>query len=1046
MARLQYQSATNPRGFQPIQLSRAGIARMEEEGNRVIRNLEKQRDATNQQRRDDLQAMQANSAYAQQARERNQRTLEQNIKTEQLSIQAEQKSKQQQADANAKAIESTLSGLVDFSVTLGKQAGERTKKMIEDQTAEGAMQAEESYYNNPQEQINYKTTESQLPIESAKYDYGVSVDSAKGLLSSAETAKSIAANPARSFYAQQGYDNKMLVLLTSDTLARELKDTTPKYVDERTGKKFSGFEANTNRDYMRQVLGEVSTNLRGSNGLNLNLRPPGYLESSSDTISKLNEAYLRSAERGETKFIYDNFVQEGRNLRSLGVKYFQEAFRLDSMNPEVGRTGAWQNVWAAFSALDANGAFLYDIDDLNNLVLTDSGKTVLEERGNSQGYQNALAARRKAKTDFLNDDQARVRTEVQEFDRQIYAGLETLLNAEGTGPGRDEQTIATFIAGRNKLFPGEPLSQRIVNLQKSNLLENQAIEMADLQEKIRLRSLDPAAIEKYTNPTIQGQAAIAYKELKKESLGPDYARTEKIIKEKALFVTQLNTNVVGKENYQTFIFEKAAKNEYEYAYKAAREAGASPETAQVEALAYVDKVINSGIEDPNSIFYRTTGPLNSLIFPKLEAKYSDLAALEKESYNELLKGILKKGVKIVDEPGALGTVGELEESNNDYYSNNGKFRYNSKEQLVAKVLDVPLYAVRNARTQAFNKADGGNRRLIEPTPLEKEVFDQDPQTLKLITDTDNITNNRFRRTVHSTNSMGNGPVRASMTPLSTNPPSSGGLSMSQARQYALEAGFTPEDARVVAAIARGESGLDPTNSTRRSGLEASTGEDSVGLMQINWGYHKNSGWLQKLGINSREDLFDPVLNMKAAKYLYDNRGSFDDWTVYTKGIYKQYLNTVNTPLDTTVNTPLNTYAPQVSSITYDTGQPGIDVFFEDHNFPAVLPGRVKDIGYQVNANGSGYGHYLVIESIDPATGEPVDVLYGHLPTAPTQSRGQSIGLGEIIGQQGGTGSVQSYDGTIASIDFLAPAAPGSKSMTPYRHYNSLRRTIASKLK
>ncbi len=107
---------------------------------------------------------------------------------------------------------------------------------------------------------------------------------------------------------------------------------------------------------------------------------------------------------------------------------------------------------------------------------------------------------------------------------------------------------------------------------------------------------------------------------------------------------------------------------------------------------------------------------------------------------------------------------------------------------------------------------------------------------------------------------------------------------------------------------------------------------------------------------------------------------------------------------------------------------------------------VKDTGYQVNANGSGYGHYLVIESIDPATGEPVDVLYGHLPTAPTQSRGQSIGLGEIIGKQGGTGSVQSYDGTIASIDFLAPAPPGSGSMTPYRNYDSLRRTIASQLK
>ena len=140
---------------------------------------------------------------------------------------------------------------------------------------------------------------------------------------------------------------------------------------------------------------------------------------------------------------------------------------------------------------------------------------------------------------------------------------------------------------------------------------------------------------------------------------------------------------------------------------------------------------------------------------------------------------------------------------------------------------------------------------------------------------------------------------------------------------------------------------------------------------------------------------------------------------------------------------LRNFAPQVSSVTFDTGQPGIDIFFEDHNFPAVLPGAVKDIGYQVNADGSGYGHYLVIESIDSETGEVVDVLYGHLPVKPTQSIGQSIELGEIIGKQGGTGSVQSYDGTIASIDFLAPAPRGSGSMTPYSNYESLRERIAS---
>jgi hypothetical protein len=144
--------------------------------------------------------------------------------------------------------------------------------------------------------------------------------------------------------------------------------------------------------------------------------------------------------------------------------------------------------------------------------------------------------------------------------------------------------------------------------------------------------------------------------------------------------------------------------------------------------------------------------------------------------------------------------------------------------------------------------------------------------------------------------------------------------------------------------------------------------------------------------------------------------------------------------------PLKSYSSQVSSITMDTNQPGMDIFFEDHNFPSVLPGRVKDIGAQYNNDGSGYGNYLVIESQDPQTGEMVDVLYSHLPEAPSQYIGQNINAGELIGKQGGTGSVQSYDGTIASVDFLAPAPAGSGSMTPYSNYKQLRQTIASQLR
>ena len=141
---------------------------------------------------------------------------------------------------------------------------------------------------------------------------------------------------------------------------------------------------------------------------------------------------------------------------------------------------------------------------------------------------------------------------------------------------------------------------------------------------------------------------------------------------------------------------------------------------------------------------------------------------------------------------------------------------------------------------------------------------------------------------------------------------------------------------------------------------------------------------------------------------------------------------------------LTSFKPQVSSITYDTNQSGIDVFFENKQFPAVLPGRVKEVNFQGGSD-SGYGHFIVVESRDPATGGVVDVLYSHLASSSTLRAGQPIEAGQIIGRQGGTGRVRSADGTIASIDFLAPAPAGSKSMTPYSNYDQLRRSIAQQL-
>lgn len=137
--------------------------------------------------------------------------------------------------------------------------------------------------------------------------------------------------------------------------------------------------------------------------------------------------------------------------------------------------------------------------------------------------------------------------------------------------------------------------------------------------------------------------------------------------------------------------------------------------------------------------------------------------------------------------------------------------------------------------------------------------------------------------------------------------------------------------------------------------------------------------------------------------------------------------------------PVNMTTSNITSIVKEGagGQPGFDLYFEDKRFPALLNGRVKEIGRQGTQAG-GYGNYVVIESIDPKTGQTVDVLYGHLADGSIKVKeGDMVGVGQQVGTQGGTGSVRSVDGTIASVDFLAPAPKGSKSMTPYARWSQL---------
>ena len=106
-------------------------------------------------------------------------------------------------------------------------------------------------------------------------------------------------------------------------------------------------------------------------------------------------------------------------------------------------------------------------------------------------------------------------------------------------------------------------------------------------------------------------------------------------------------------------------------------------------------------------------------------------------------------------------------------------------------------------------------------------------------------------------------------------------------KFALDAGFTPEQARTMGAIGMAESGGNATIDTVQSGLDPNkSNEFSVGLFQVNVQAHGDK--LRSLGY-TEDDLRDPRKAAQVAKMVYDEVGSFKPWSVYKSGAYSQFL-------------------------------------------------------------------------------------------------------------------------------------------------------------
>lgn len=100
-----------------------------------------------------------------------------------------------------------------------------------------------------------------------------------------------------------------------------------------------------------------------------------------------------------------------------------------------------------------------------------------------------------------------------------------------------------------------------------------------------------------------------------------------------------------------------------------------------------------------------------------------------------------------------------------------------------------------------------------------------------------------------------------------------------------QAGFTGNGLRMALAIAMAES----RGSSSAFNGDASTGDQSYGLFQINMLGAMGPERRKQYGLSSNDDLFDALTNAKVAYAMSNGGTNWSPWSTYKSGAYKQYL-------------------------------------------------------------------------------------------------------------------------------------------------------------
>ena len=668
---------------------------MRDESNRIIQGMERQRRAEKEQRDENLRAMQENAAYTERITKENQAIQMQNLKNESQQKIANIQGAAQQAATDAAATESIIGSLVDFSTSLQKTAAERTKRMIEDQTAAAAAIPLEAF--DPQSLEEYIDAGNTFASGGVALNAEIAANAVSSNEDPLDTKKGYLSNPAYTGIQAKVLDNRAAYQVYTATLTARMQDADKVYTAPN-GQTYTGVEARANQYLMQDLKQKTKVDTFKYMGFS----DPLYLADAAEKINKFGDVQVSNARSEELKRLDAALEQRYSDIESAGST---EAIAL-----------AFDGRRKAFGAAKAHDAVekLY-ADNTIPLEVIDN----LDINGDGKKYGDTWPNRRAAgikqrQANYVKQVNADEALKKAEDNAWVNANIDSIQQAYDENPEQAAMLVKQRYHGKNMTVPPAIAAiEREAIKKKKDIVENL------VAQKTKFGNLDLTFVNSIQDPSLQKTARAAYEQQELNKYGPEALGIKKGFKATARALTKINPNE-EQGSAQTFLVQARLESEYLKELKLTND--------PLKALERVNKMVDAGnAGDKSSPFYidPSLGDNNRPVFPNIET--SDREVAEMNTYID--KQILVDGAAVAGKPFALANSKQMDATYTSATA--GTVQYPPGILKFAEQFGFKPSEVYNAQRQANNATTGDNKPLLTPLPVTDLIDGVSPAMRKL---------------------------------------------------------------------------------------------------------------------------------------------------------------------------------------------------------------------------------------------------------------------------------------------------------------------------